>query len=150
MPVGTYALPAPAWQPPPQPLSHRHRRHGAQGLTVTTNAVLSRNCQGQLLFPGLLDKARVARTDRHPPLHVSAPPGAPNLCPCSVPSSHLSNQHPRDTCPAHIKRSRYSPQWTTQAATKHQPLPDKGWDTLLSWRPIPSLPKSNLNPTMPC
>lgn len=35
-------------------------------------------------------------------------------------------------------------------ATEHQPLPDKGWDTLLVWRPTPSLPKTNLNSAMPC
>lgn len=133
-----------------QPLSHKHGRHGAQGLTATTNAILSRSSKGLLLFPCLRDRARVVRTDRHPlfrPLHHQEPPV---LRPCSVPISDLSNQHPQDTCPAHTKRSRYSPQQTPRVGTKHQPLPDKGQDTLLSWRPIPSLPKSNLNPTMPC
>lgn len=51
------------------------------------------SCQGLLLFPGLLGRASVVVTDRHSPpwLHATS---SPHLCPCSVPSSSLSNQHP--------------------------------------------------------
>lgn len=108
----------------PQPLSHRHGGCGAQGLTATANAILSRSCQSLLLFAGLLDRAR---TDT--PLSCLCITMSPPLV--SLPCVQLTPEHPRDTCPAHIKRSRYSPWWIPQVGTKHQPLPDKDWGALL-------------------